>query len=63
VITFAANIPGQTQTLPLAIYAVLQQPGGEAEAMRLAGLSILLALTGLAFAELLQRWSRKRHAG
>jgi molybdate transport system permease protein len=63
VITFAANIPVQTQTLPLAIYAVLQQPGGEAEAMRLAGLSILLALTGLAFAELLQRWSRKRYAG
>ena len=63
VITFAANIPGQTQTLPLAIYAVLQQPGGEAEAMRLATLSILLALAGLALAGLLQRWSTRRHAG
>ncbi|MCP5411460.1 MAG: molybdate ABC transporter permease subunit [Alphaproteobacteria bacterium] len=63
VITFAANIPGQTQTLPLAIYAVLQQPGGEAEAMRLAVLSILLALAGLALAGLLQRWAARRHAG
>ena len=33
VITFAANIPGQTQTLPLAIYAVLQEPGGEARGL------------------------------
>ena len=49
--------------LPLAIYAVLQQPGGEAEAMRLATLSILLALAGLALAGLLQRWSTRRHAG
>lgn len=57
VITFAANIPGETQTLPLAIYAVLQQPGGEAEAARLALLSFLLALLGLAAAALLQRWA------
>ena len=34
VITFAANIPGETQTLPLAIYAALQVPGGEAKAAR-----------------------------
>ena len=60
VITFAANIPGQTQTLPLAIYAVLQQPGGEAEAWRLAGLSFLLALLGFAAATLLQRWAARR---
>jgi molybdate transport system permease protein len=60
VITFAANIPGQTQTLPLAIYAVLQQPGGEAEAMRLAALSLVAAVMGLAAANLLQRWARKR---
>jgi molybdate transport system permease protein len=60
VITFAANIPGQTQTLPLAIYTVLQEPGGEAQAMRLAFLSILLAMLGLAAAALLQRWSARR---
>ena len=63
VITFAANIPGQTQTLPLAIYAVLQQPGGEAEAMRLAVMSIALAMLGLAAAAVLQRWATRRLAG
>lgn len=63
VITFAANIPGQTQTLPLAIYAVLQQPGGEAEALRLAGLSVVAAIAGLAGADMLQRWARRRSAG
>jgi molybdate transport system permease protein len=51
VITFAANIPGQTQTLPLAIYSALQSPGGEAEAARLALCSITLALLGLLIAE------------
>jgi molybdate transport system permease protein len=60
VITFAGNIPGQTQTLPLAIYAALQQPGGEAEAWRLASASLMVALTGLGGAELLQRWARRR---
>ncbi len=63
VITFAANIPGQTQTLPLAIYAVLQQPGGEAEAMRLAVLSFTLAMSGLIGAEFLQRWMTRRLKG
>jgi molybdate transport system permease protein len=63
VITFAANIPGETQTLPLAIYAVLQQPNGEGEAMRLAVLSFTLAMSGLIGAELLQRWMRRRSAG
>ncbi|HJS45997.1 MAG TPA: molybdate ABC transporter permease subunit [Rhizomicrobium sp.] len=63
VITFAANIPGETQTLPLAIYAVLQQPGGEAQALRLAAISFTLAMSGLTGAELLQRWMRRRLAG
>jgi molybdate transport system permease protein len=43
IITFVSNIPGETRTLPLAIYTALQIPGGEAAAARLAGLSILLA--------------------
>jgi molybdate transport system permease protein len=51
VITFAANIPGQTQTLPLAIYAALQSPGGEAQAARLSLISVVLALAGLLIAE------------
>jgi molybdate transport system permease protein len=62
VITFAANIPGQTQTLPLAIYAVLQQPGGEAQALRLAALSFALAMMGLVAAALLQHWATRRMA-
>ena len=47
VITFAANIPGQTQTLPLAIYSVMQQPGGEAQALRLAAMSFSWRWPGL----------------
>jgi molybdate transport system permease protein len=63
VITFAANIPGQTQTLPLAIYAVLQEPGGEAEAMRLAAISFAVAMCGLIAAEFLQHRARRRLTG
>ena len=51
VITFAANIPGQTQTLPLAIYAALQVPGGEAKAAELSLVSLTLALVGLLLSE------------
>jgi len=51
VITFAANIPGQTQTLPLAIYAALQVPGGEAKAAELSLVSLTLALIGLLLSE------------
>jgi molybdate transport system permease protein len=60
VITFASNVPGETQTLPLAIYAALQVPGGEAQALRLASYSFALAIAGLAAAEALQSWSRRR---
>jgi molybdate transport system permease protein len=63
VITFAANIPGETRTLPLAIYAALETPGGEAVAARLSIVSIVLALTGLGLAEVLSaragRWRRR----
>lgn len=51
IITFVSNIPGETQTLPLAIYSALQTPGGEVEAARLSALSIALALAGITFAE------------
>lgn len=51
IITFVSNIPGETRTLPLAIYSAIQTPGGEAVAARLVALSIALALTGLALAE------------
>ena len=55
VITFVSNIPGETQTLPLAIYSALQTPGGEIAAARLAILSITLALLALLLAEWLSR--------
>ena len=55
VITFASNIPGETQTLPLAIYSAIQTPGGEAVAARLALVSFGLAMGGLLLAELVAR--------
>lgn len=55
VITFVSNIPGETQTLPLAIYSATQTPGGEAVAARLAAISFALAIGGLLLAELLAR--------
>ncbi|MGK6355955.1 molybdate ABC transporter permease subunit [Sphingomonas sp. DT-207] len=54
-ITFVSNVPGQTQTLPLAIYAALQTPGGEAMVLRLAGISVLLSLLALLASELIAR--------
>jgi molybdate transport system permease protein len=55
IITFVSNIPGETRTIPLAIYTAIQSPGGEAAAARLAALSIALALAGLVLAEVLAR--------
>jgi len=55
VITFASNVPGETQTLPLAIYSALQRPDGEAIAARLAAISITLAFAGLLLSEYLAR--------
>jgi molybdate transport system permease protein len=60
VITFAANIPGQTQTLPLAIFSALQSPGGEAVAGRLSLVSVALAVIFLTLAERLGRRLRAR---
>jgi molybdate transport system permease protein len=54
-ITFVSNIPGETRTLPVAIYGLLQIPGGETAAGRLALLSVLLSLGGLAGSELIAR--------
>lgn len=59
VITFASNIPGETRTLPLALYTALQTPGGDALAARLATISILLGLLGLLAAELVARRVRR----
>lgn len=55
IITFVSNIPGETRTLPLAIYTAIQTPGGDAQAARLATLSVLLAFAGLTLSELAAR--------
>ena len=59
IITFVSNVPGETRTLPLAIYTAIQTPGGELAAARLATLSIALALTELLLAEVARRWTRR----
>ncbi|OYY75754.1 MAG: molybdate ABC transporter permease [Sphingomonas sp. 28-62-20] len=56
-ITFVSNVPGQTQTLPLAIYGALQLPDGEAVVVRLALVSVALSLAALVGSELLARRS------
>jgi molybdate transport system permease protein len=58
IITFVSNIPGETRTIPLAIYTAIQTPGGEAAAARLAALSIALALGGLVLADVVARRAR-----
>ncbi|MDF1670127.1 MAG: molybdate ABC transporter permease subunit [Roseovarius sp.] len=57
-ITFVANIPGETQTLPSAIYAFLQVPGAETAAMRLVILSLVVAIGAVVMSE----WLSKRVA-
>lgn len=59
VITFVSNIPGETRTLPLALYTALQTPGGDAMAARLAAISCSLGLAGLLIAELIARRMRR----
>jgi molybdate transport system permease protein len=62
-ITFVSNIPGQTQTIPLAIDLLLESPGGEGRAARLAALSIALAASALALSEWLSRRVAARVGG
>ncbi|CAO3419485.1 molybdate ABC transporter permease subunit [Azospirillum doebereinerae] len=59
VITFVSNIPGKTQTLPLAIYAATQDPGGDAMAARLATISFTVALIALMVSEFLAHRLRR----
>lgn len=56
-ITFVSNIPGETQTLPLAIYTYTQVPGGEAQAIKLCIVAVLLSIGALAASEWLDRRS------
>ena len=59
-ITFVSNIPGETQTLALAIFTQLERPGGEAAALRLAWLSVAISIVALLFSELLNRSLRRQ---
>jgi molybdate transport system permease protein len=59
-ITFAANVPGETRTLPLALYTALQIPGGEAGATRLALISVALAILALVASQYLARQVSRR---
>ena len=54
-ITFVSNIPGETRTLPLAIYGATQVPGGDAQALRLSAISVVISLAALAASEWLVR--------
>lgn len=59
-ITFVGNIPDETRTIPIAIYSLLQQPDGDAMAMRLVTLSLILAFAALiANYFILQRYQNK----
>jgi molybdate transport system permease protein len=62
-ITFVANIPGQTQTLPSAIYGFLQVPGGDQDAFRLVGIAIAVALSALFLSEWVSRAVARRISG
>ncbi|MBB1499012.1 molybdate ABC transporter permease subunit [Paracoccus sp. MC1862] len=62
-ITFVSNIPGQTQTLPSAIYTFLQVPGGESAAARLVVISIVVAMAALVASEWLARRAMRRVQG
>jgi molybdate transport system permease protein len=60
-ITFVSNIPGETQTLPSAIYTFTQVPGGDAGALRLTAVSIAISMAALLGSELLARRIGARH--
>jgi len=62
-ITFVSNIPGETQTLPTAIYVLTQVPGGDAAALRLTVVSVLLSTAALFASEFASRRVARRVAG
>lgn len=62
-ITFVSNIPGQTQTLPSAIYAFLQVPGGEDQAARLVVIAVAIAMAALLLSEWVSRSIARRISG
>ncbi|WP_048305750.1 molybdate ABC transporter permease subunit [Halomonas sp. PR-M31] len=59
-ITFASNIPGETRTLPLALYTLIQSPGKEDAAARLCAIAIVIAMLSLLTSEWLARKAKQR---
>ncbi len=59
-ITFVANIPGETQTLPLALYSYTQTPGGEMMAARLCAAAVIISVCALVVSEFLARKTERR---
>ncbi|HUN45794.1 MAG TPA: molybdate ABC transporter permease subunit [Stellaceae bacterium] len=59
-LTFVSSIPGETQTLPLALYSLVQPPSDEAAAMRLLAISVLLSLASLAASAVIARRADRR---
>ncbi len=59
-ITFVSNIPGETRTLPLALYTMVQTPDGEAAALRVVIISVVLAFSALFASEMLARRLKRR---
>jgi molybdate transport system permease protein len=62
-ITFVSSIPGETRTLPLAIYGYTQVPGGDAMALRLSALAVALSIVALLTSEWLLRRATRRARG
>lgn len=62
-ITFVSNIPGETRTIPLAMYTLIETPGAESAAARLCVLAILLSLAALLISDWLAKRSRTRLGG
>lgn len=59
-ITFVSNIPGETRTIPLAMYSFIETPGAEAQAFRLCVISVIIALLSLMASEWLNRKAQQR---
>ena len=62
-ITFVSNIPGETQTMSAAIYSLLQVPGGDGAALRLAAIAVAISLSALTISEWLARRANARLHG
>ena len=62
-ITFVSNIPGETRTLPIALYTLTQIPGGEAGAFRLVVISVIVAFAALLVSEIMARRLKTRLGG